>query len=156
MEWFVYIFVVLIKSNVKPRKMKKIALFALFVVGIGIHAVKAQYWVPNFVEPEYVTISSKDGISVSSVTPNQNNSYTVVLYNNNRGNQHEITSYSFEWYLSYKGERVSDYYQETIRCGQSSSRTVYCWPGEVPAGNERYVTAQLGRQPAKRDPRDDD
>ena len=128
----------------------------MLFIEIGVHAVKAQYWVPNFVEPEYVTISSKDGISVSSITPNHNNSYTVVLHNNNRGNQGEITSYSFEWYLSYKGERVSDYYQETVRCGQSSSRTVYAWPGEVPAGNERYVTAQLGRQPAKRDPRDDD
>lgn len=136
--------------------MKKLVVLTMLFIEIGVHAVKAQYWVPNFVEPEYVTISSKDGISVSSITPNHNNSYTVVLHNNNRGNQGEITSYSFEWYLSYKGERVSDYYQETVRCGQSSSRTVYAWPGEVPAGNERYVTAQLGRQPAKRDPRDDD
>ena len=136
--------------------MKKAILFTLFLIGIGILTAKAQYVVPNFREPEYVTISSKEGISVSSVTPSQNNSYTVVIHNNNRGNQGEITSYSFEWYLSYKGERVSDYYQETVRCGQSSSRTVYAWPGEVPTGNERYVTAQLGRQPAKRDPRDDD
>ena len=136
--------------------MKKIVLFAICFIGISILPVNAQYWVPNFREPEYVTISSMEGISVNSVTPNQNKSYTIVFYNNNRGNQGEITSYSFEWYLSYKGERVSDYYQETIRCGQSSSRTVYCWPGEVPAGSERYVTAQLGRQPAKRDRRDDD
>lgn len=136
--------------------MKKLVVLTMLFLGIGVHAVKAQYWVPNFVEPEYVTISSKDGISVRSITPNQDNSYTVVLSNGNRGNQGEITSYSFEWYLSYKGERVSDYYQETVRCGQSTSRTVYAWPGEVPAGNERYVTAQLGRQPAKRDPRDDD
>lgn len=136
--------------------MKKLVIMTTLFIGIGVHAVKAQYWVPNFVEPEYVTISSKEGISVKSITPNHNNSYTVVLHNNNRGNQGEITSYNFEWYLSYKGKRVSDYYQETVRCGQSFSRTVYAWPGEVPAGNERYVTAQLGRQPAKRDPRDDD
>lgn len=136
--------------------MKRILLFLLFYIGIGFYTANAQYVVPSFREPEYVTISSKDGISVKSITPNQNNSYTVVLSNGNRGNQGEITSYSFEWYLSYKGERVSDYYQETVRCGQSSSRTVYAWPGEVPAGNERYVTAQLGRQSAKRDPRDDD
>ena len=138
------------------KKMKKMVLFVLFLIGVGCQMANAQYVVPNFREPEYVTISSKEGISVSSVTPSQNNSYTVVIHNNNRGNQGEITSYSFEWYLSYKGERVSDYYQETVRCGQSSSRTVYAWPGEVPTGNERYVTAQLGRQPAKRDPRDDD
>ena len=136
--------------------MKKLLVLTTLFIGIGIQTAKAQYWVPNFREPEYVTISSKEGISISSITPNQNNSYTVSLYNGNTGNQHEITSYSFEWYLSYKGERVSDYYQETIRCGQSSSRTVYAWPGEVPSGNEKYVTAQLVRQPAKRDPRDDD
>jgi len=128
----------------------------MLFVGIGVHTAKAQYWIPNFVEPEYVTVNSKEGISVGYVTANQNNSYTVVLYNNNRGNQGEITSYNFEWYLSYKGERVSEYYQETIRCGQSASRTVYAWPGEVPAGNEKYVTVQLGKEPAKRDPRDDD
>ena len=137
--------------------MKKIALFALFVMGIGIHAAKAQAYVtPRFVEPDYVTITSTEGIGVSLVTPNGDNSYTVTLVNNNKNEQGEINSYCFEWYLSYKGERVSDYYQETIRCGQSSSRTVYGWPDEVPAGNERYVTVQLGRQPAKKDPRDDD
>jgi hypothetical protein len=118
--------------------------------------LKAQYWIPNFVEPEYVTISSTQGITVNSITPNHNGSYSVNIGNSNRGNQGEITSYSFEWYLSYKGERVSDYFQETIRCGQTSSRTVYCWPGEVPSGNERYVTVQLGREPARRDRRDDD
>ena len=128
----------------------------MLFLGIGIHTTTAQYWIPNFVEPEYVTISSKEGISVSSITPNQNSSYCVELYNNNRGNQGEITSYNFEWYLSYRGERVSDYFQETIRCGQSSSRTVYAWPGEVPSGNEKYVTVQLGRQPARKDRRDDD
>ena len=113
--------------------MRKIVLLMMLFVGIGVHTAKAQYWIPNFVEPEYVTVNSKEGISVGYVTANQNNSYTVVLYNNNRGNQGEITSYNFEWYLSYKGERVSEYYQETIRCGQSASRTVYAWPGEVPA-----------------------
>lgn len=116
----------------------------------------AQYWIPNFVEPEYVTISSTQGISVNSITPNYNGSYSVNIGNSNRGNQGEITSYSFEWYLSYKGKRVSDYYHETIRCQQSSTRTVYCWPDEVPSGNERYVTVQLGQEPAKRDRRDDD
>ncbi len=136
--------------------MKKELVLFMFFIGMSIHSVKAQYWIPNIVEPEYVTVNSKEGISVSSITVNQNNSYTIVLYNNNRGNQGEITSYNFEWYLSYRGERVSDYYQETIRCGQSSSRTIYAWPGEVPYGYEKYVTVQLGRQPAKRDPRDDD
>lgn len=118
--------------------------------------LRAQYVIPNFVEPEYVTISSSQGINVRSIEASYDGSYLVALSNSNRGNQGEITSYSFEWYLSYKGRRVSDYFQETIRCGQSSSRTVYCWPGEVPLGNERYVTVQFGREPARRDRRDDD
>lgn len=136
--------------------MKKLLIMVFLIGGMCSVTYSQAYKVPNFVEPEYVTISSKEGISVSSVTPKQDNSYEVVLYNNNRGTSGNITSYSFEWYLSYKGERVSDYYQETIRCWQSSSRTVYCWPGEVPSGDERYVTVQLGREPAKRDRRDDD
>lgn len=136
--------------------MRKCFFLFMFCVGISVHVLRAQYVVPNFVEPEYVTVSSQEGISVGPITLNQDASYSVVLYNNNRGNQGEITSYNFEWYLSYKGKRVSDYYQETIRCGKSTSRTVYAWPGEVPAGNERYVTVQLGREPIKRDRRDDD
>lgn len=136
--------------------MKKIALFALFVMGTCIHAVKAQYWVPNFVEPEHVTRTSTEGIRITSITPNQGDSYTVVLSNYNNCNLGTIISLNFEWYLSYKGKRISDYFQETIECEMSSSRTVYCWPDEVPIGNERYVTVQLGREPAKRDPRDDD
>lgn len=136
--------------------MKKTLLFTILFLEIGILSATAQYHPLNIVEPEYNTVSSTQGINVSSITPNQNHSYTVVLYNNNQSNRGEITSYNFEWYLSYKGKRVSDYYQETIRCGQSSSRTVYAWPGEVPVGNERFVAAQLGRQPAKKDPRDDD
>ena len=88
--------------------MKKIALFALFVIGIGIHAAKSQAYVtPRFVEPDYVTITSTEGIGVSSVTPNGNNSYIVTLVNNNRNEQGEIDSYCFEWYLSYKDERVT-------------------------------------------------
>lgn len=136
--------------------MKKLLIIVFMIGGMCGVTYSQAYKVPNFVEPEYVTISSKEGISVSSVTLKQDNSYEVILYNNNRGTSGNITSYNFEWYLSYKGERVSDYYQETIRCWQSSSRTVYAWPGKVPAGNEKYVTVQLGREPMKRDPRDDD
>lgn len=124
-------------------------------MGLSMPA-KAQYWIPNFVEPEYVTKSSSSGISVNSITTNYDGSYTVILSNDNGGSLGYVISYSFEWYLSYKGKRVSDYFQETIECGRSSSRTVYCWPDEVPTGNERYVTVQLGREPVKRDRRDDD
>lgn len=136
--------------------MKKTALLALFIIGTGFLTANAQYVVPNFVEPEYVTKSSTNGISVNSITTNYDGSYTVNLSNDNGGSLGYVISYSFEWYLSYKGKRVSDYFQEVIECGLSSTRKVYCWPDEVPSGNEKYVTVQLGREPAKRDPRDDD
>jgi len=135
--------------------MKKLVLVIVVLIGYNVSYSQA-YRVPNFVESDYITVSSKEGIRVSSITPNQDKSYEVVLYNNNRPNPGEIATYNFEWYLSYKGKRVSDYYQESVRCGFSTTRKVYCWPDEVPAGHEMYVTVQLGREPAKRDPRDDD
>ena len=136
--------------------MKKATLFVLFMMGLGILTTQAQYHIPKFIEEDYVTVSSKEGISVTSVTPNQDKSYTVVLKNNNTNAEGEIKSYCFDWYLSYKGKRVSDYFQETIRCGRTATRQVYCWPGEVPSGYERYVTVQLGKEPVKKDRRDDD
>lgn len=136
--------------------MKKSIFFILFMMGLGILTTQAQYNTLNVIREDYVTVSSKEGISVTSVTPNQDKSYTVALKNNNTNAVGEITSYCFDWYLSYKGKRVSDYFQETIRCGKTATRQVYCWPGEVPSGYERYVTVQLGREPVKKDPRDDD
>ena len=136
--------------------MKKATLFVLFMMGLGMLTTQAQYHIPKFIEEDYVTVSSKEGISVTSVTPNQDKSYTVVLKNNNTNAVGEIKSYCFDWYLSYKGKRVSDYFQETIRCGRTATRQVYCWPGEVPSGYERYVTVQLGKEPVKKDRRDDD
>ena len=120
-------------------------------------AVNAQAYVPlNIVPTEDVTIKSKDGIVVQSTTVNADNSVTVTLYNSNSNRDNERDTYTFEWYLSYKGKRVSDYYNEAVRCKRTASRTVYIWPGEVPNGNEKYVTVQLGREPRKKDPRDDD
>ena len=110
----------------------------------------------NIVPTEDVTIKSKDGIVVQSTTVNADNSVTVTLYNSNSNRDNERDTYTFEWYLSYKGKRVSDYYNEAVRCKRTASRTVYIWPGEVPNGNEKYVTVQLGREPRKKDPRDDD
>ena len=138
--------------------MKKASLFALFMLFLGVVTINAQYNTINVIREDYVTISSKEGICVTSVTPNQDKSYTVVLKNNNNNAGGEIKNYCFDWYLSYKGKRVSDYFQETIRCGRTATRQVYCWPGEVPSGYERYVTVQLGKEqkPVKKDPRDDD
>ena len=136
--------------------MKKIALFVLFMTVLVIQTTHAQYHTPNFIQEDYVTVSSIKGIGVTSLTPNSDKSYTVELTNHNRSAQGEIQSNCFEWYLSYKGERVSDYFQETIRSTKTATRTVYCWPGKVPSGHEQYVTVQLGREPIKKDRRDDD
>lgn len=136
--------------------MKKATLFVLFMMGLGLLTTQAQYHQLNVIQEDYVTVSSKEGIGITSMTPNPNKSYTVVLTNHNRSAQGEIQSNCFDWYLSFKGERVSDYFQETIRCGKSSTRTIFCWPGKVPSGYEQYVTVQLGREPIKKDRRDDD
>ena len=120
-------------------------------------AANAQAYVPlNIVPSEDVTIKSKDGIVVQSTTVNTDKSVTITLYNSNSNRDNERNTYTFEWYLSYKGKRVSDYFDEAIRCKHTASRTVYIWPGEVPNGNEKYVTVQLGHEPRKKDPRDDD
>lgn len=120
-------------------------------------AANAQAYVPlNIVPSEDVTIKSKDGIVVQSTTVNTDKSVTITLYNSNSNRDNERNTYTFEWYLSYKGKRVSDYFNEAIRCKHTASRTVYIWPGEVPNGNEKYVTVQLGHEPRKKDPRDDD
>ena len=134
--------------------MKKVLLLATLFLGIGIHTAKAQYTKLNYTEPDFSPISSSEGITVISITPNQDGAYTVVLFNGNRG--YIEVAYNFEWYLSYKGKRVSDYYQESIHCTKSLSKTVYAWPDEIPEGNEKYVTVQFGRRPAIRDRRDDD
>ena len=129
---------------------KRIVFLALFIIGIGFKVSMAQV---------YETISSSEGIVVKSITVNQDRSLTVEFFNSNRrGYERAVINYSFEWYLSYKGKRVSDYYQESIVRDGSSTRKVYCWPGEVPAGNEKYVTVQFGKESTKpaRDRRDDD
>ena len=109
----------------------------------------------NIVEPDYVTVNSSEGIVVQDVTVNQDKSLTVTLSNTNRSTSGEVKTYSFEWHLSYRGKRVSDYYTESLRCRKTTSRTVYIWPNSVPAGYEKYVTVQLGREPRKKDRRDD-
>lgn len=134
--------------------MRKIVAFILFASMMA--CAKAQYVPLNIVRAEDVTIESKEGIVVQSTSVNTDKSITVTLYNSNSDRDYERNTYTFVWYLSYKGNRVSDYYTEAIRCKRTSSRTVHFWPGEVPNGNEKYVTVQLGREPRKKDPRDDD
>lgn len=131
-------------------------LLIVFMLLAGTFIAKAQYVPLNIQRSENVTINSKDGIVVQCTTVNTDKSVTVTLYNSNSNRDNERNTYTFEWYLSYKGKRVSDYYNEAIRCKGTASRTVFIWPGEVPGGNEKYVTVQLGHEPRKKDPRDDD
>ena len=107
--------------------------------------------------PEYVQIDSFQGIEVVSLSFNKATGYTVVLYNNNYNRSDEKNSYVFDWYLSYKGKRVSDYYSSTIFCRREQTRSnLYTWPDCVPSGNEKFVTVQFGREKPKKDRRDDD
>ena len=90
----------------------------------------------------------------SNGTPN--GTYTVNCCKSGPADGNAI---HFDVYLSYKGKRVSDYYSFGAPPGcnyGSASRTVTVWPDEVPEGHEKYVTVQTGREPAKRDRRDDD
>lgn len=111
----------------------------------------------NVVEPDYVQIKSFQGIAVSSLSYNQAKGYTITLKNNNYNRSGEINSYYFDWYLCYKGKRVSDYFSSTINCRREETRTnIYTWPSSVPSGHEKYVTVQFGKEKPKKDRRDDD
>lgn len=111
---------------------------------------------------EYNTRQSSSGIDVRSITYQSDGSYRVILCNTNHNDPYDgvwyYTSYNFEWYLSYKGKRVSDYFQSTIRCMENEDKYVYAWPNEVPRGYERYVSVQFGREQnmVNKDRRDDD
>ena len=115
----------------------------------------------NIIPSTYETINSTQGILVKGTTINPDKSVTVLFENingNNYNNSGEVITYAFEWYLSYKGKRVSEYYTDAIRCGRTTSHTVYIWPEEVPNGNEKFITVQLGREQKKipKNRRDDD
>lgn len=107
--------------------------------------------------PEYVQIESFQGIAVTSLNYNSASGYTVTLMNNNYNRSGEKNSYSFNWYLSYQGKRVSDYYSSSIFCRREETRkNLYTWPNSVPSGYEKYVTVQFGKEKPKKDRRDDD
>jgi len=136
--------------------MKKI-IVALILLA-GSLTIKAQTY--GCLGPEHrhhpnvetCEIESEKGIVVQSTTVNSDKSITATFFNRNNKDytiDHKTVkyTYTFKWYLSYKGKRVSDYYIEYIPCQQTASRTVYIWPDEVPRGNEKYVTVQLGLEP---------
>ena len=135
--------------------MKKLLYyFLLYLICISTQICFAITIIPS----QYETVQSHEGIVVKNITINDDKSLTVNFENANSSNYSTTGTYvtnTFDWYLSYKGKRISDYYTEAIRCGQKSSHTVFYWPGEVPNGDEKYITVQLGRERKKRDRRDD-
>lgn len=138
--------------------MKKV--FFLIFITCALHT-NAQYQQLKIIQSTYVTVNSHDGILVQGTTLNKDKSITVTFKNGNESNYNtsgEVKTYSFDWYFSYKGKRISDYYTDAARCGKTVSHTAHFWPGEVPAGYEKYITVQLGREqkPIKKDRRDDD
>ena len=138
--------------------MKKCFLitFFIFCCFFNLFGWGSAYQTINVIRPDYVTVKSHQGIIVQDTSINSDKSITVVLKNSNICDDSEIATYTFEWYLSFKGKRISDYFNAAVRCNKSETKTVYFWPDTVKAGQEKYITVQLGREPKKRDPRDDD
>lgn len=137
--------------------MKK--LFNSLLLSLMFIPLYGQAYTPIHIAPaEYNTKRSYVGIDVVSITPQTNGSYVVEFYNSNHNDSGCYTSHNFDWYLAYKGKRVSDYFNTTIRCKRNATKTVYAWPGEVPKGYEKYVTVQFGKEqkPIVKDRRDDD
>lgn len=144
--------------NCQHTIMKRYALIVMLLCSIYVTLTCSAI---NIIPSTYETINSTQGILVQETIVNSDKSITVVFKNingNNYDNSGEVITYAFEWYLSYKGKRVSEYYTDALRCGKTTSHTVYIWPGEVPNGYEKYITVQLGREKKKvqKNRRDDD
>lgn len=105
---------------------------------------------------------AQEGISILEITPNKDDkgiiddSYTVKFRDNTIRYLGDDHPNNFTWYLSYKGKKVSDYYYSTATSMRVFSVIAFVWPNVVPKGNEKYVTAQLGKELLKKDRRDDD
>lgn len=139
--------------------MNRTFFFLLFL--LSVITMNAQYSTLRIIPSTYVTVKSHDGILVQGTILNKDKSITVTFKNENASNYDtsgEIKTYSFDWYFSYKGKRISDYYTDAARCGKTVSHTAHFWPSTVPTGYEKYITVQLGRErkPIKKDRRDDD
>jgi len=85
---------------------------------------------------------------------NPDGTYYVSFYKTTSCNA--TGTIEFDFYLSYKGKRVSDHYHMRFCVSGRHGTNAITWPDEVPKGHERYVTVQLGREPAKKDHRDND
>ena len=105
-------------------------------------------------------VSAQNGISINKIEVNvdkngiPDGSYSVTFRDNTVRYLGQDYPNNFTWYLSYKGKRVSDYYHSTATSMSSFTVKAVAWPDEIPKGNEKFVTAQLGKEPTKNDRRD--
>lgn len=103
-----------------------------------------------------ILYAQSDVISVVKIECNADGSYKVYFIDNSNVYLSDYNNTNFIWYLSYKGKRCSDYFHSNSSGARNFSRTGFTWPDEVPIEHEKYVTAQIGKEPVKRDRRDDD
>ena len=139
-----------------PKKL--IYVLTLLMVTMGVRAQSA-YVVPNIRSADRYTSSDMSAISVEQITSisGDENGYEITFRDSQNVNRAvEQYATSFKFYLSYKGKRISEYQSANSNYKYTFTYKCYAWPGMVPKGNEKYVTVQIGNEPRKKDPRDDD
>lgn len=101
---------------------------------------------------------AQSDVSVSKIERNTDGSYKVSFVDNSNVYLSDHNETAFIWYLSYKGKRVSDYFHSNSNGYRSFWKAGFAWPDEVPVGYEKYVTAQIGKEPEPihKDSRDDE
>ena len=137
---------------------KLIYILLLLMATMGVCAQSA-YVVPNFRSAERYTSSNMSAISVEMISPisGDENCYEITFLDSQNVNRAvEQYATSFKFYLSYKGKRISEYQSANSNYKYTFTYKCYAWPVMVPKGNEKYVTVQIGNEPRKKDPRDDD
>ena len=103
------------------------------------------------------SISAQYGIIVERITVNSERdgiSYSVTFRDTSIRSFRDERPNQFVWFLSYRGRKVSDYFHSAATSMGSFTIRAVAWPGEIPRGHERYVTAQLGRERTANRPRD--
>lgn len=128
------------------------------MAAIGVHAQSA-YSGLNVRSADRYTSNNDKYISVVSITPveGDENGYSIEFRDSQNVNRAvEQYATSFKFYLSYQGKRVSDYQQANSNYKYTFTCKCYAWPGKIPNGHEKYVSVQIGNEPRKKDPRDDD
>ena len=139
--------------------MKKIAVLLILVIyslSFCAYPVPQAYRPIRLKERTRTDYESSDGIKPSITVSGDR--FDVELFNSNYNDSNDYTTYTFKWYLSYNGKRVSDYFSERMKCRETEKRSVYAWPNKIPAGHAKYVTVQFGEEPItvnrKKDRRD--